>query len=78
MLITAAVSHRKGFPSEASGKELACQGRRCKRHRFDPWIRKTPWKKEMRTQFSILACKISWTEEIQRLQSTGSQRVRDT
>ena len=46
MLITAAVSHRKGFPSEASGKELACQGRRCKRHRFDPWIGKVPWRRE--------------------------------
>ena len=62
----AAVSHRKGFPSDASGKEVAW---RCKRHRFNPWIRKIPWKKEMRTQSSILACKTSWTEEIHRLQS---------
>ena len=66
VLIMAAVSHRKGFPSDASGKEVAW---RCKRHRFNPWIRKIPWKKEMRTQSSILACKTSWTEEIHRLQS---------
>ena len=26
-----------------SGKESACQGRRCKRHGFDPWVGKIPW-----------------------------------
>ena len=26
----------------ASGKEPACQCRRHKRHRFDPWVRKIP------------------------------------
>ena len=34
-----------GFPGGASGKELACQRRRHKRYRFDPWVRKIPWKK---------------------------------
>ena len=28
--------------SGASGKESACQCRRCKRHRFDPWVRRSP------------------------------------
>ena len=28
------------FPFGASGKELACQCRRCKRPRFHPWIGK--------------------------------------
>ena len=32
-----------GLPGGASGKESACQ---CKRHRFDPWIRKTPWNRK--------------------------------
>ena len=27
---------------EASGKEAACQCRRCKRHSFHPWVRKIP------------------------------------
>ena len=27
-----------------SGKESTCQCRRCKRHGFDPWVRKTPWR----------------------------------
>ena len=28
--------HKHGFPRWLSGKESACQYRRCKRHRFDP------------------------------------------
>ena len=28
-----------------SGKEHTCPGRRCKRCRFDPWIRKIPWRR---------------------------------
>ena len=31
-----------GFPGGASGKESACQCRRCKGHRFDSWVRKIP------------------------------------
>jgi len=37
-----------GFPGGASGKEPACQCRRCRRcrrHRFDPWVRKIPWRR---------------------------------
>ena len=28
------------------GKESACQGRKCRRHRFDPWVGKIPWRRE--------------------------------
>ena len=35
-----------GFPSGASGKELACQCRRCKRRRLDPWVGKIPWRRK--------------------------------
>ena len=31
-----------GFPGYASGKEPACQCRRC---RFNPWVRKIPWRR---------------------------------
>ena len=34
-----------GFPGGAGGKEPACQCRRCKRHGFDPWVGKTPWRR---------------------------------
>ena len=36
---------KKGFPGGASGKELVCQCRRYKRHRFDLWLRKIPWRR---------------------------------
>ena len=36
----------KGFPGSASGKESACQCRRCKRHRFDPLIEKILWSRK--------------------------------
>ena len=33
------------IPGGASGKEPTCQCRRCKRHGFNPWVRKIPWKR---------------------------------
>ena len=29
----------------ASGKEPICQCRRYKRHRYNPWVRKIPWRR---------------------------------
>ena len=40
-----ATRFRWAFPGGPSGKEPACQCRRCKRCRFDPWVRKTPWRR---------------------------------
>ena len=34
-----------GFP-DGSGKESICQCRRLKRHRFDPWVGKIPWRRK--------------------------------
>ena len=34
-----------GFPGGANGKESACQCRRLKRRRFDPWVEKMPWRR---------------------------------
>ena len=34
-----------GFPGGTSGKEPTCHCRRLKRRRFDPWIRKIPWRR---------------------------------
>ena len=36
----------RAFPGGTSGKEPACQYRRCKRHRFDPQVGKTPWRRK--------------------------------
>ena len=34
-----------GLPGSASGKETICQCRRLKRHKFNPWVRKIPWRR---------------------------------
>ena len=45
----------------APPKESACQ---CRRHVFDPWIGKIPWRRKWQpTQYSCW--KIPWTEEPQ-------------
>ena len=36
----------QGLPRWRSGKESACQCRRCKRHRFHPWVGKIPWRRK--------------------------------
>ena len=64
-----------GFPGGTSGQEHACQDRRQKRHRFDPWVREIPLKKEMATNSSILTWEIPWTEGPGWLQTTVSQRI---
>ena len=38
------VLHSDSFPGSTS-KELACQCRRHKRCGFDPWVRKSPWRR---------------------------------
>ena len=35
-----------GFPGGTTGEESACQSRGCKRHGFDPWVRKIPWRRK--------------------------------
>ena len=37
-------NRNQGFPGGISGKESACQCRRCKR--FDPWVGKMPWRRK--------------------------------
>ena len=64
-----------GFPGGTSGKEPTCQFRRCKRCRFNSWVRKIPLEEGTETHSSNLAWKIQWTEEPGRLQSIGWQRI---
>ena len=58
----------KRLPRWLSGKESISQCRRC---RFNPWVRKIPWRRELATCSSIFAWKISWTEEPGSLRSKG-------
>ena len=69
-------SRLMGFPGGSSGEEPACQCRRHKRHGFNPWVRKLPWRTAwLPTPSSTLAWRIPWTEEPGGLQSIRSHRV---
>ena len=67
-------SHLLGFPGGASGKEPACQCRKCKRCRFDPWVRKIPWRRawqptpiflpEESYEQRILVCYGPWSHRV--------------
>ena len=35
-----------GLPTWLSSKESTYQSRKCKRHGFDPWVRKIPWRRK--------------------------------
>ena len=43
-----------GFPGGNSGKDPACQCRRLKIPRFDPWVRKIPWRRKWQLQYFCL------------------------
>ena len=68
--------YKWGFPGGTSGKESACQWRRCKRCGFSPWVGKIPWTRKWQPAPLFLPWKIPWTEEPGGLWSMGSQGVR--
>ena len=70
-----ALSPSLGFPGGISDKEPACQCRRCKRHGFNPWVEKMPWRRKWQPT-SDYAWRIPWTEVPGVLWSVASQRVR--
>ena len=57
-------------------KEHACQHRRHKSHRFDPWVGKIPWRRAWQPTPVCVPGESPWTEEPGGLQSMGLQRVR--
>ena len=54
-------------------KKHLCQGRKCKRRGFSPWVRKMPWRKPWQPTPVFLPGE-SHGQESGRLQSIGSQR----
>ena len=60
-----------GDAGAASGKEPTCQCRRRKRHRFYPWLGRSPGGGHA-THSSILAWRMPWTEDPGGLQSIAS------
>ena len=64
-----------GFPGGTSGKELTSQCRRRKRHGFDPWVRKIPWRRAWQRTSVFLPGESHGQRSLGGLQSTGSQRI---
>jgi len=77
---------------DQNGKELPKRGgvcvqrasqmtrgyRICRRHEFDPWVRKTPWRRKQQPTPVSFAWEIPQTEEPGGLQSMGLQKKSDT
>ena len=61
-----------GFPGGSEGKKSAWNAG----DGFDPWVKKTPWRRERQFHSRILAWRIPWTEKPGWLQSVGPQKVR--
>ena len=68
------VKQGEDFSGGASVKEPTCQGSRCKRGGFDPWVEEDPLEEGMATHSYILAWRIPWTEKPGGLQSIGPER----
>ena len=52
-----------GLPRWHQGKEPACQCGRHKRHRFNPWVGKIPWRRTWQPIPGFLPGESPWTEE---------------
>ena len=61
------------LPRWLRGKESTCQ---CRRHGFNLWAGKIPWRRAWWSTSVFLAWRIPWTEEPGRLQFMGSCRLR--
>ena len=64
------------FPGGTSGKEPTWQSRRHKRHEFDPWVGKIPWRRAWQPTPVFLSGESRWTKEPGVLQSIVSHRAR--
>ena len=57
-----------------SGKESACQ---CRKHRFDPWVRKIPWRREWQSIPVFLSGKSHGQKSLAGHSPWGCKRVRN-
>jgi len=65
-----------GFPGGASGKEPASQRRRCKGHRFYPWVGKIPRRRAWQPTPVFLSRESHGWRRLAREESIWSQRMR--
>ena len=59
------------YRGTASGKESTCQGRRLKRHRFNPWVRIIPWSRKQQPTPTVLPGKFHGQTQETQIQSLG-------
>ena len=60
------------LPRWLSDKESACQ---CKRHRFDPWVRKIPWRRKWQSTLVFLPGKSHGQRSLVGYSPWGRKRV---
>ena len=66
----------EGFPGGSGSKESTCNaGDLALIPGSDPWVGKMPWRREWLLHSGVLAWRIPWTEEPDRLQSMWFQRM---
>ena len=68
----------KHSPGGASGKESACQCRRCESRGFDPWVRKIPWSRKWQSTpvLIFLTGKFHEQRSLEGYSPCGRKRVR--
>ena len=59
----------------SNGEDIALRCRRCKRHGFDPWVRKVPWRRAWQPT-PVFSPREYDRQEPGRLGFTGLQKVR--
>ena len=64
-----------GFPGGTSGEESACQSRGHKRHGFDPWIRKIPWRRKWQPTLVFLPGESNGQRSLVGSSPWGLQRI---
>ena len=62
-----------GLPRWHSGKESACQRRRCKTHGFNPCVRKIPWRRKWQAAPVFLPGKLHGERSLAGYSPRGSQ-----
>ena len=67
---------QSGSPGGSVVRTPPANAKRRKRHRFDPWVGKIPWRKVWQPIPVFFSGKDPWTEEPGGLHFQGSQRVR--
>ena len=66
-----------GLPRWLSGKESACQHTGRREHRFDPWVRKIPWRRKWGPTPVFLPGKSPRAEKPRGLTVHGGQKGSD-